>query len=393
MDARDTAITKVVPASLREDVSLRAALSKRTMRIIMVTARYYPFMGGIEAHTHEVARQLVVRGHSVTVLTTNPTQRLAALEHREGIDILRVPTWPKSGDYYFAPGIADKIGSDPWDVVHVQGYHTLVAPLAMATAIRRKIPFVITFHSGGHSSRLRNLIRPIQHALLQPLVRRADQLVAVSNFEADFFCRRMRIARDRFAVIQNGSRLPAPGPHCSRDRGQLIVSIGRLERYKGHHRAILAFSELARQMPQARLRILGEGPYEKPLRQLVRALDLEGRVVIGGIPPHDRQGMADVLGNAGLVVLLSDYEAHPVAIIEALAVGCNVLVSDTSGLREIADKGLCASVPLHASSRDVAKAMATELQHVRRVPEEVLPDWSSCADQLLEVYARVIADK
>jgi glycosyltransferase involved in cell wall biosynthesis len=169
--------------------------------------------------------------------------------------------------------------------------------------------------------------------------------------------------------------------------------MGRLERYKGHHKAILAFSELTRQMPEARLRVLGEGPYEKPLRQLVRALNLEERVVVGGIPPHDRQGMADMLGNARLVVLLSEYEAHPVAIIEALAVGCNVLVSDTSGLREIAEKGLCASVPLRASSRDVARAMATELSRVRRVPEEALPDWNSCADQLLQVYARVIADK
>jgi glycosyltransferase involved in cell wall biosynthesis len=393
MDARDAAINNVTAASLREDIPSRAPVGKRPMRIVMVTARYYPFMGGIEAHTHEVARQLVARGHSVTVLTTDPNRCQAAREHREGIDILRVPTWPKRGDYYFAPGITDKIASDPWDVVHVQGYHTLVAPLAMATAIRRKVPFVVTFHSGGHSSRLRNSIRPIQHMFLQPLVRRANQLIAVSNFEADFFSGRLRIPRDRFAVIQNGSRLPAPGPHCSRDQGQLIVSIGRLERYKGHHRAILAFSELVRQMPQARLRILGEGPYEKPLRQLVRALDLEERVVIGGIPPHERQGMADVLGNARLVVLLSEYEAHPVAIIEALSVGCNVLVSDTSGLREIADKGLCASVPLRGSSRDVAKAMATELLHERRVPEEALPDWNTCADQLLEVYARVIADK
>jgi glycosyltransferase involved in cell wall biosynthesis len=393
MDARDAAFSKVTPNPLPEEMSPRVALGKRPMRILMVTARYYPLMGGIEAHTHEVGRQLAARGHSVTVLTTDPTGNLAAREHREGVDVLRVPAWPKGSDYYFAPGIADKIGSEPWDVIHVQGYHTLVAPLAMATAIRRKVPFVITFHSGGHSSRLRNSIRPIQHALLQPLVRRANQLVAVSNFEADFFSSRLRIARDRFAVIQNGSRLPVPGPHCSRDQGQLIVSVGRLERYKGHHRAILAFSELTRQMPQARLRIVGEGPYEKPLRQLVRALNLEERVVVGGIPPHDRQGMADMLGNARLVVLLSEYEAHPVAIIEALAIGCNVLVSDTSGLREIADKGLCASVPLGASSREVARAMATELSRVRKVPEEALPDWNSCADQLLQVYARVIADK
>jgi glycosyltransferase involved in cell wall biosynthesis len=228
---------------------------------------------------------------------------------------------------------------------------------------------------------------------LRPLIQRADQLIAVSDFEADFFSRRLRIARGRFAVIQNGARLPCPSRRPSREHEPLIVSIGRLERYKGHHRAILAFSELAQRMPQARLRILGEGPYEKPLRQLVHALKLDERVTIKGIPPHDRQGMADVLGNAGLVVLLSEYEAHPVAVVEALALGCNVLVSDTSGLREIADKGLCRSIPLDASSCTVARAMANELLSLRKAPAVLLPDWNSCADQLLQVYERVLTDR
>jgi len=125
----------------------------------------------------------------------------------------------------------------------------------------------------------------------------------------------------------------------------------------------------------------------------VRALELEERVTIGGVPPHDRQGLADVLGSARLVVLLSEYEAHPVAVVEALALGCNVLVSDTSGLREIANKGLCRSVPLNASSCAVAKAMASELFSPPKVPAAPLPDWNNCADQLLGIYQRVLVDR
>jgi hypothetical protein len=40
----------------------------------------------------------------------------------------------------------------------------------------------------------------------------------------------------------------------------------------------------------------------------------------------DRMGMATVLARAALVVLLSDYEAHPVAVMEALTLGRRVLV-------------------------------------------------------------------
>jgi len=230
-----------------------AAADKPRMRILMVAARYYPYMGGVETHTHEVARQLVARGQSVTVLSTDPSGRHAAEESFDGIEVLRVRPWSKKDDYYFAPAIAGKIASGAWDIVHVQGYHTFVAPLAMAAAVRRGLPFVITFHSGGHSSRLRNSLRRIQHGLLRPLIRRAEQIIAVSDFEANFFSSRLHIPRERFAVIQNGARLPEPGPGCSRESALLIVSIGRLERYKGHHRAILAFSELAQHMPKARL--------------------------------------------------------------------------------------------------------------------------------------------
>ncbi|MGO8565315.1 glycosyltransferase, partial [Rhizobium ruizarguesonis] len=42
----------------------------------------------------------------------------------------------------------------------------------------------------------------------------------------------------------------------------MIVSLGRLERYKGHHRALDAFNVLATKFTDMRLRILGEGPYE-----------------------------------------------------------------------------------------------------------------------------------
>jgi glycosyltransferase involved in cell wall biosynthesis len=367
---------------------LRPAAGRRRLRILMVAARYYPYMGGVEAHTHEVARQLVARGQSITVLSTDPSGRLSAEESIDGIGILRVCTWPKIGDYYFAPGIVGEIASGDWDIVHVQGYHTFVAPLAMAAALRRHIPFVVTFHSGGHSSRLRNSLRRIQHALLQPLIRRAHQLIAVSEFEADFFSKRLRIARERFAVIQNGARLPKPNS-SSHDGGRRIVSIGRLERYKGHHRAIQAFAELVRRLPDAHLCILGDGPYERPLRKLVHELELDQRVIIKGIPPHDRQAIADLLGSAGLVVLLSEYEAHPVAIVEALALGRRVLVSDTSGLRELANRGLCRSVPLNASSRQLAEAMVEELLCGQAAPDVTLPDWSSCTDRLLEIYQRI----
>ncbi len=360
------------------------------MRILMVSARYFPFMGGIETHIHEVGTRLAARGHSVTVLTADPTGRNPAEEDVGDMHVSRVKAWPKRRDWYFAPGIYSRVVQDHWDVIHVQGYHTLVTPLAMMAAIRRRRPFVVTFHSGGHSSRLRQAMRRVQHALLAPLMSRADQLIAVSQFEADFFSDRMRLPRARFSIVPNGAYAAPTNRRGPRGKSRLVISIGRLERYKGHHRVIAAFPDLLRHVPDARLLVLGEGPYEPRLRALVRKLALDDRVTIGSIPPKERQRMADLLATAGLVVLISEYEAHPVAVMEALSLGRRVVVADTSGLRELAEKGLCRSIPLNATRAQLAAVMADELRNEREMQAISLPDWDICADELSRIYEGVL---
>lgn len=363
------------------------------MRILMLSARYLPFAGGTETHVSEVAIRLVRKGHTVTVLTGNPDGLLPVAETRDGVQIVRLRTFPRGRDWCFAPGVFRAVAEGDWDLMHVQGYHTFLAPLGMAAASRKGLPFVVTFHSGGHSSRFRSSIRRFQHRMLAPLAARAAQLIGVSRFEADLFSHNMAIARDRFIVIPNGARLPEKSgrrPASPHDR-PLIVSLGRLERYKGHHRALAAFHVLATKFPDMRLRILGEGPYEAKLRQQVAELGLGNRVEIGAIPPTDRSAMADLLSSAALVVLLSDYEAHPVAVMEALSVKAPVLTTDTSGFRELAEEGLVRSVPLNASPDVTAREMLAAMDAGPISIETRLPDWDDCTDRLLKVYGHVLS--
>jgi glycosyltransferase involved in cell wall biosynthesis len=129
------------------------------------------------------------------------------------------------------------------------------------------------------------------------------------------------------------------------------------------------------------------------LRRLVATLGLEKRVTIAAIPGSERQKMADLLASAALFVLFSDYEAHPVAVMEALSLRRPVLVSDTSGLRELAAKGLCRAIPCNAGPQELADAMAEELQANREIPDLALPDWDACAQALSDVYCDVLGSR
>jgi glycosyltransferase involved in cell wall biosynthesis len=359
---------------------------QRPLRVLMVCPRFLPETGGTETHVYEVSRRLAaLGGFDITVLTTDRSRRLPRQEVVEGIAVLRVPAWPRGRDYYLAPGIATVIRERRWDLVHCQSIHTPVPLLAMISARRVGIPYLITFHTGGHSSQLRNAMRTTQWRLAGPLLRHAAALIAVSRFEAVTLARHGRLEGDRVVVIRNGGALPPPRTGTVAVPGR-IVSVGRLEQYKGHHRVIKALPHVMSEIPGAHLQILGSGPYEANLRELARRLGVSDRVSIGHIAPADRQGMATALAESSVVAALSDYEAHPVAVMEALCVGCPVVGYDTAGIGELVAAGWVRGVPRAAPAAAVAQELVKAMSSPASVDPAQLPSWDSCADQLAHVY-------
>jgi glycogen synthase len=363
-------------------------------RILMITPRYFPLVGGVEHHVSQVAR-LMTDDAEVTLLTTDTTGELPEAETIDGVNVMRVRAWPRRADYYFAPALSRVVREGDWDLVHVQSAHTAVAPLAMIAALRARIPYVVTFHGGGHSSRLRGALRGLQWAVLRPLLARADKLIAVATFEAERFSRILRLPIERFAVIPNGSDLPSiPPKEAKRLRAQggtVIVSVGRLERYKGHHRVIEAMPAVLAALPKCKLRILGSGPYEPELRQLVERLDLADKVTIESIPPAERLEMTRALAGSSLFVLMSEFETHPLAVIEALALGRPALVADTSGLSELATSGLARAIPLGSTTGELAETIVSEIRNPRTVPCLSPPTWHECANKLIALYRDVLS--
>ncbi len=146
--------------SLKTGCPTRASgQSVDSLRVAMVASRFAPQLGGTEVHVSEVAQRIARRGVDVTVLTTDVSGRLPPVEQRGELVVRRFPARPRSTDLYASPGLAREVTQGGYELVHVQGVHTLVPPMALAVAQRARIPTVVTFHTGGHSSRLRRTIR------------------------------------------------------------------------------------------------------------------------------------------------------------------------------------------------------------------------------------------
>ncbi|HJU00618.1 MAG TPA: glycosyltransferase family 4 protein [Actinomycetes bacterium] len=359
------------------------------MRVLQVTPRFYPMMGGTESHVYETSRRLV-SAVDVTVLTTDLSRSLPKADVVAGVPVVRVPAWPRERDYYLAPGIYHHIRTGSYDLVHCQGVHTAVPIAAMLAARHQGLPYVVTFHTGGHSSRLRHAARAGQWTLLRPLLREAQRLVCVAQFEAERFGRILSVPQERFVVIPNGGDLPVPPVDATRAPRTTILSVGRLERYKGHHRILAALPHIRAQLADARLRVVGSGPYEGPLRRLADRLGIGDAVEFLSVPPADRQAMARILSEAHVLALLSDYEAQPVAVMEALALGVPTVVARTSGLAELAAQGVTRAVELDADPRTVAAALVREIRDPLRPDHVDLPSWELCAERLRGLYDGVL---
>lgn len=362
--------------------------STAPLRVLQVTPRMAPSVGGVETHVREIARRMRQHQVETRILTVDATGRLPPRDELDGVPLDRVRAWPTDRDWLCAPGLPKRIREGRWDVVHVQSYHTFVAPLAMAAAARARIPYVVTFHGGGHSSWLRTRIRGSQIKALGPLLRRAAALVCIANFEIEHYGRQIGVARHRFVTIPNGADLPEAAPVPDPD-GPLIVSSGRLERYKGHHRVLAAFAHVLEDVPDAHLWLAGAGPCEDELRRQATQLGVADRVEIS---VAERAVMAGRLGKASLAVLLSDFESHPLAALEALALGVPLVVADNSGLAEIAEQGLALAVAADAPPDTHAAAMLTQLRTPLRIPDLAIPTWDECAGRLAGLYRLVSRD-
>lgn len=359
------------------------------LRVLMVTPRYFPYMGGIETHVYEVGRRLVRNGVHVTLLTTAPREPLLPRNDEvEGMHVIRVSDRSPLPDYYIAPEISSIIKQGRWDLVHCQGCHTFVPPMAMLAARNAHLPYIVTFHTGGHSSNWRSKVRGIQWQLLRPLLAYATHLIGVSHFEANYFRDTLHLPVELFSVVPNGGVLPTLAQTGkSTPQQQLIISVGRLEKYKGHQHLIRALPHIRETYPDMKVRILGKGPYEAQLRVLAQQVGVAEHVDIYAIPSSDRQAMAEQLSQANLVTLLSEYEAHPIAVMEALTLRRPVLVADTPGLRELAEQGLVRSVSLKNTPKEIAQAVRQQLaQPITPSTEFTLPTWDDCTAKLQDIY-------
>jgi glycosyltransferase involved in cell wall biosynthesis len=226
------------------------------------------------------------------------------------------------------------------------------------------------------------------------LYRDADAIIVVSHGAADSVRSMFGDLGTPLHVIHNPIVVPAlfaqgrervDHPWFAAGEPPVLLAVGRLVPQKDFGTLIRAFG-LVRRQRRARLLILGEGSERAVLEQLVAESECGADVQLPGFVMNPYAYMAAARG----VVLSSRYEGLPSVLIEALALGTQVVSTDCpSGPREILRGGRWGRLTPVGDVPQLAEAMIGLLDgpaQERPTPEDLAPYGVDAAvDQYLDV--------
>ena len=297
------------------------------MKILHIYKDYPPILGGIENHVKLLAEGQAARGHTVTVLVTNPAGSRSTVSQENGVCVVRAGRIATVASTPLSLALPWRLLREQPDVVHLH-FPYPVGETAQ-WLLRRGRATVLTYHSDVvRQASILKVYRPIMERVLRqvdaiivgsPPMRKSTYL---AEHTAKLHMIPYGIPLARFHTQQMISVDPFRLDGASAAAFTLLF-VGRLRYYKGLDTLIRAI----RQIP-AQLLVVGIGPMEAEWKALAKALGVAARISwLGEVSDDD---LPAVYHSAGLFVLPASHksEAFGLVQVEAMAAGLPVVCTE-----------------------------------------------------------------
>lgn len=252
------------------------------------------------------------------------------------LEELGVPCRHLAGGARWAPALRQLVLDERIDVVHSHSPAVAVgARLALRSIGRARRPrHVYTEHNRWDAYRLPTRLANAATLALD------DEVFAVSEEARGSVAARLRprvttlhhgVDRDQVRAAaapraETRAALGIPDEHV------VAVQVANYRTEKAHE-VLVDAAERLRRRDDLTFLLVGQGPRQEEITALVRARGLEDRVRILGF----RTDVASLLAAGDALVLSSDHEGLPVAVMEALALGVPVVSTAVGGIPEAID--------------------------------------------------------
>jgi len=379
------------------------------MKIAMVTEyiapKEKPHFGGVDVRTVNLAKQLA-KNNDVQIITSliDGGKRI---ENYDGVEIHRIGKkrrFTQRGDFLqrlkFNSMVISEISKLEPDIVDGSGFVSWAGCYKGAKKIG--VPSTVTVHEvwQGQWTQNMGLINGFAGHFLEKhfLKYNFDGYVSVSNFTKEKLVDKIGIPEEKIAVIYNGIDLDLFKKTFVDEKypDPTVVTICRLVSYKRVGDLIKAIKILKADIPNIRLKIIGEGPQKEYLINLSKDLEITDRIdFLEKI--NDMQDMIKVLKKSHVFALPSIAEGFGMVIIEALAAGIPYVSSDIPPIREITNGGIGGFLCKTKDCKDLAmkiKSLLTDeskrIDVMKSVSSHIKKfEWSNLSNDLERHYAKL----
>jgi glycosyltransferase involved in cell wall biosynthesis len=364
----------------------------KTLKILLFNWRCpkHPQAGGAEKATYEIARRWVRWGHQVQ-LVSGGFPGGQKYDNIDGIRVTRIggkySVYPKAILHYFTmlrgkhDVVIDEINTIPFltplyvHEPHAAFIHQLAAnvlfdelPSAQAGILSFLEPHVL--HLYGNTPIFTS--QSTKEDLLK--LGFAERNLNVINYGVDHDIYRPGKTKSSF-------------PH--------VFYLGRLKRFKGVHLLIEAMAQVVKEIPDARLSIVGNGDpdYQIELKQLSVRLNLTKNIVFRefGLRDSLRQKV-QIMQEAWVLVFPSCREGFGLVVVEANACGTPTIATNVPGLRETVrdgDTGILVTRDIDALAKSI-KLMLQDNELREKLSKRAFEwsmqfDWDKTAEKMLKV--------
>jgi glycosyltransferase involved in cell wall biosynthesis len=340
-------------------------------------------VAGAEVLVAETIRRLGA-GIAPVIFCLDDVGLLGRQLQAEGIPVVNFSRQP-GRDWRVAVRMARELRQRHVQVIHAHQY-TPFFYSALARMLAGGRPALIFTEHGRHYPDIVSSTRRWSNRVL------LSRLASVTNAVCEFSARALRTI-DGFSavdvgVIENGidteryaRAADLPGAKSALglapDR-RYVATVARFHPVKDHMTLVDAFASLAREHTDVDLLLIGDGPLRGELEARVATHTLQGRVHFLGV----RADVAALLAVADLFCLTSVSEAASLTLLEAMATGLPVVVTNVGGNPEIVRndrEGLL--VP-----RQDPAATAAALQEILKDPARARRLGDAGARRVREVY-------
>lgn len=391
------------------------------MRILQVTLGFYPAQnwGGPVKIVYENSKELVRRGHQVTVYCTNLLNKVEKIQpgtferNMDGIRVVYMDTinfswWPGTLGPIWIPDLVSYLNREihNFDVLHLNGYRSPLILIPAQAARRMRKPFVMQPHGTMQVIINTFFLKRVYDRLLGK--RELDGVGALIALQESERAQALAygIPEKKIEIVPNGLALNEfdvlPEKGAFRRKYQIdpmktmILFLGRINKKKGADMLVNAYASM--DYPNTHLVIAGpdDGQLDE-VKSLIKKNNLGSSVTITGLLTG-----ADVNAafyDADLFVLPCRTDTFPTTIMEACLMGTPMVITDRCENAHLVRGRVADVVPYetHAFADGMKNLLADRDRYSRYKAncKDILVDTFSVqhvVDLLEDLYQRVIVE-